>query len=198
MKQDTKQKLIETGAGIIHHKGYNHTGIQEVLTAANVPKGSFYFYFNSKEDFGLHIIDFFDNMYLEMVSPILEETSIHPKKRIEKILDWFIKLFRDLNFERGCPIGNLAQEMGDLSPVFREKLSQSIDQIIGIYKGLLDQARDRGEMPQSLDTTETASFIVSSWHGALIRMKIARNCTPLENHKQFILTLLDQSGSPAE
>ena len=137
MKQDTKQKLIETGAGIIHHKGYNHTGIQEVLTAANVPKGSFYFYFNSKEDFGLHIIDFFDNMYLEMVSPILEETSIPPKKRIEKILDWFIKLFRDLNFERGCPIGNLAQEMGDLSPVFREKLSQSIDQIIGIYKGLL-------------------------------------------------------------
>lgn len=191
MKQSTKQKIIETGAHIIHHKGYHHTGIQEVLKAVNVPKGSFYFYFNNKEDFGLQVIDFFNQMHQDMVTPILKETSLPPVIRIEKIFDWFICLFKELNYQYGCPIGNLSQEMGDLSPVFREKLSLSIDLMITMYKELLDQAADRDEIPQNLDTREMASFIVSSWHGALIRMKIVLSCAPLENHKHFILRLLE-------
>jgi TetR/AcrR family transcriptional repressor of nem operon len=191
MKQNTKQKIIETGAQIIHHKGYNHTGIQEVLKAANVPKGSFYFYFDSKEDFGLHVIDFFNNMYQEMVTPIVKDASISPIARIEKILTHFINLFRDLKYECGCPIGNLAQEMGDLNPIFREKLSLSIDLLVETYEGLLDQARDRDEISIKLDTEEMASFIVSSWHGALIRMKIVQSCAPLENHRHFILNFLN-------
>jgi TetR/AcrR family transcriptional repressor of nem operon len=51
MKEDTKQRLLMTGAEIMHLKGFNHTGIQEILDKAGVPKGSFYNYFKSKEDF---------------------------------------------------------------------------------------------------------------------------------------------------
>jgi len=50
---------LERGAEIIHLKGFNHTGVQEVLRAAGVPKGSFYNYFKNKEDFGLQVIDYF-------------------------------------------------------------------------------------------------------------------------------------------
>ncbi|MBK7631744.1 MAG: TetR/AcrR family transcriptional regulator [Ignavibacteriales bacterium] len=56
---DTKNKLLQIGAKYVHLKGFNHTGLQEILKEANVPKGSFYFYFNSKEEFGLAIIDVF-------------------------------------------------------------------------------------------------------------------------------------------
>ena len=59
MRQNTRQKILEVGAEIIHLKGYNHTGLQEILQAAGVPKGSFYNYFKNKEDFGLQVIDFF-------------------------------------------------------------------------------------------------------------------------------------------
>jgi TetR/AcrR family transcriptional repressor of nem operon len=83
MKQDTKQKIIQAGAKIIHRKGYNHTGIQEVLKAAGVPKGSFYFYFNNKEDFGLHVIDFFNNMLLGMVEPVISDKNISPVRLLE-------------------------------------------------------------------------------------------------------------------
>jgi len=55
MLANTRKRIIETGAAIIHRKGFNHTGIQEILNAAKVPKGSFYNYFKSKEDFGLQI-----------------------------------------------------------------------------------------------------------------------------------------------
>jgi len=190
MKQDTKQKIIETGAKIIHHKGYHHTGIQEVLKAANVPKGSFYFYFKNKEDFGLHVIDFFNTMYMDMVNPIITDTTLKPLEKINCLLDWFINLFSDMEYQCGCPIGNLSQEMGDLSPVFSDKLLKSVDLIVKLYQDLLGQAKETHEIFEDLDVEETANFIVSSWHGALIKMKIVKNAAPLENHKSFIMRLL--------
>lgn len=193
VKQITKQKIIEIGAQIIHQKGYHHTGIQEILKTAGIPKGSFYFYFANKEDFGLQVIDYFNNRYLEMVTPIARDQSLSPVQRLEKIFDWFIKRFIEMDYTCGCPIGNLSQEMGDLSPAFRSKLNESFRLMVKVVAGLLQEGRDAGEVPPHLDLEETANFIVSGWHGALIRMKIVKAVEPLENHKRFIFhTLLRQ------
>ncbi len=189
MKQDTKKVIIETGARIIHQKGYNHTGIQEVLKSAGVPKGSFYFHFKSKDDFGLQVIDYFDTLHLSMVNPILNDETVSSLKRIEKILDHFIILFKEFNYTCGCPIGNLSQEMGDLSPVFRKKLEDSLIMITTVYKDLLDKAKEAGEIVKSRNTQETAEFIVSSWHGSIIKMKIQQSVEPLILHKKVILRL---------
>ena len=190
MKQDTKQKIIETGAQIIHHKGYNHTGIQEVLNAAKVPKGSFYFYFKSKEDFGLHIIDFFENMLVDMLRPILEDGDTGSLEKIEKIFDFYINFFKKIDYKCGCPIGNLSQEMGDLNPAFSKKLLGSVKKMAKIYSSILDRAKLNKEIAQGLNTEEIAEFIVTSWHGALIKMKINKSSKPLKIHKKFIFNIL--------
>lgn len=194
VKQITKQKIIEIGARIIHQKGYHHTGIQEVLKAAGIPKGSFYFYFASKEDFGLQVIDYFNNMYLDLVTPIVSDQSLSPVQRLEKIFDWFSGHFKKMDYTCGCPIGNLSQEMGDLSPAFRSKLKESIDLMVGVVARLLQEGKDAGKVPPGLDLEETANFIVSGWHGALIRMKIVKAAEPLENHKRFIFQTLLRQG----
>ena len=190
MRQDTKQKIIAAGARIIHHKGYNHTGIQEVLNAAKVPKGSFYFYFNNKEDFGFHVIDFFNNMFLEMLEPVFSNKSIPPVQRLENLFDLFIGMFKEIDYTCGCPIGNLSQEMGDLSSAFNAKLTESVEFMVLMYKDLLDEAKDKGDIPENINTRETADFIVSSWHGSLIRMKLEKNLESLQLHKRFILNIL--------
>jgi len=193
VKEDTKQKIIEIGAQIIHQKGYHHTGIQEVIKAAGIPKGSFYFYFASKEDFGLQLIGYFNNRFMDMVRPIIRDNSISPVKRLEKIFERFIQHFIKMDFTCGCPIGNLSQEMGDLSPAFRSKLNESFLLMGKVIADLLAEGKEAGEVPEGLDLEETANFIVSGWHGALIRMKIVKSAEPLENHKRFILhTLLKQ------
>jgi TetR/AcrR family transcriptional regulator, transcriptional repressor for nem operon len=193
VKVATKQKILEAGARIIHRKGFHHTGIQEVLRAAGVPKGSFYFYFKNKEDFGLQVIDYFDAMYRSMADPIVNAPETPALGRMESLLSHFIALFDSLQCTCGCPIGNLAQEMGDLSDAFSSRLNASLDMMAGIYAQLLTEAQSAGEISLSLDTTRTAYFIVSSWHGALIQMKIARGLEPLESHKHFILGSLLQS-----
>ena len=187
MKGNAKQKILEAGAAIIHRKGYNHTGIQEVLRAAGVPKGSFYFYFKNKEAFGLEVIDYFNNHFREIVTPFIANDSLGPLARLEGILDQFIQFFTGMAFTNGCPIGNLAQEMGDLSPAFQDKLRAALDGMTSLFAGLLEQAREAGELAEGIDIGETAVFIVSSWHGALIRMKIVQGPEPLESHKKILM-----------
>ncbi len=92
-----------------------------------------------------------------------------------------------MDYTRGCPIGNLAQEMGDLSPALRTKLKEAVDVMAGFYTQVLDEGQAIGEIPRHLDTEEVADFIVSSWHGALVRMKIEKSGQPLDNHSRFIL-----------
>jgi TetR/AcrR family transcriptional repressor of nem operon len=154
--------------------------------AAGVPKGSFYNFFKNKEDFGLQAIDYFSDQFSEVAKNIIEDRSVPPLERIKGILRNFMDYFRSTNFTRGCPVGNLAQEMGDLSPAFREKLKEALDRITAGYAGVLAEAQKAGEISDQIDVRETANFIVSSWHGALIRMKVVQNLAPLENHYKFI------------
>jgi len=186
VKASTKNRILEAGAEIIHLKGFYHTGIQEILSAAEVPKGSFYNYFKSKDDFGLQLIDYFVEYYAHLSKNILEDGTIPPLERIRRLLEWFIEFFKSKDYAYGCPIGNLAQEMGDLSPAFREKLKMALDSIVDIYSRLLAKAQREGKISQSLDVREAAYFLVSSWHGALVHMKAVKGPEPLENHIRFI------------
>ena len=182
----TREKLIETGAAIIHRKGFNHTGIQEILSAAGVPKGSFYNYFRSKEDFGLQFIDHFSAHFNQIARQTLEDISISPLNRIYGFLTAFMEYFESQNYEGGCPIGNLAQEMGDISPAFRQKLRQAIDTMVDAYCQVLAAAQEDGKILKSLDIRDAARFIVASWHGAIIQMKLTQSLAPLKNHRKFI------------
>jgi TetR/AcrR family transcriptional repressor of nem operon len=94
--------------------------------------------------------------------------------------------FESLNYAGGCPIGNLAQEMGDLDPEFRVKLKESIDMMIDAYSQVLAAAQRDGKISKSLDIKDTASFIVAGWHGAIIQMKLNKSLIALKNHRNFI------------
>ncbi len=186
MKKDTKENILKTAAEIMHRKGFNHTGIQEILSAAGVPKGSFYFHFKNKEDLGLQVIDFFLEFYGEMARDMLDDAGAPPLERLRQFMAGFTDLFESMDYTRGCPVGNLAQEMGDLSPAFQGKLKEALDAMTNIYVKVLDEAREGGDIPDHLDTRELAEFMISSWHGSLIRMKVEKSSRPLETVQRFL------------
>jgi TetR/AcrR family transcriptional repressor of nem operon len=186
MLSNTRDRIIETGAAIIHRKGFNYTGIQEILTAAGVPKGSFYNYFKSKNDFGLATVDYFSDRFRQIAGKTLDNTAISPLNRIYQFLTAFMEHFESQNYSGGCPIGNLAQEMGDLNPEFRAKLKESIEMMIDAYSQVLAAAQQDGKISKNLDIKDTARFIVAGWHGAIIQMKLSKSLTPLKNHRNFI------------
>jgi TetR/AcrR family transcriptional regulator, transcriptional repressor for nem operon len=186
MKRDTKKKLIVTGAEIMHLKGFNNTGIQEILDKAGIPKGSFYNFFKSKEDFGLQVIDYFVGFFIQCSNQFLGDKSQPPLKRIRLLFKWFMDFFKSTDYTLGCPLGNFAQEMGDINSAFREKLKTSLDTMASQFAVVLQEAHEYDHLSHTIDVNETACFIVSSWEGAVMLMKITKSTEPLENHIKFI------------
>ena len=101
MKTDTKAKILKEGARSVYQKGYNATGLQEVLTAAGVPKGSFYFYFTSKEDFGLQLIDYYTARYLNRLDRYLQDRSKPPLQRLRDYFRDMISSYENNDFKGG-------------------------------------------------------------------------------------------------
>jgi TetR/AcrR family transcriptional regulator, transcriptional repressor for nem operon len=173
--KDTRSSILEKGARIIHKKGYNHTGIQEILDAAGVPKGSFYHFFKSKEDFGLSLLDHYAGFFAKKAGDLLKKTGTTPLQRLKSFFDDFRCFFKDNACELGCPIGNLSQEMGDLNPAFRKKLEEIFQMIVAPVEKLLQETQERDELSKEVNTREMADFIVNSWEGAILRMKVQKN-----------------------
>jgi TetR/AcrR family transcriptional regulator, transcriptional repressor for nem operon len=178
-KETTKDKILGHGAQIIHHKGFKNTGIQEILHSAGVPKGSFYFYFKSKEDFGLELIDYYFNFFALMIESHLKGPEASPLKRLQSFFEGFRSICEQQGCKGGCPIGNLTQEMGGLSDTFQDKLRHALNMMKAEIAECLDLARQELEIDPALDVSETADFILNSWEGALLRMKAESNTAPL-------------------
>jgi len=190
MTTETREHILACGGRIIHHKGFNATGLQEILRVADVPKGSFYFYFKSKETFGLALVDHYQSRLAAQTYPILKDTSKPPLERLANFFLWFRNYFTQEGFIKGCPIGNLIQEMGDVNPAFREKLNQSLGKLIRNVALLLEEAQKRNELPLRLEPEATARYIISAWQGALIRMKAVAGPEPLDTFQQMTFEVL--------
>jgi TetR/AcrR family transcriptional regulator, transcriptional repressor for nem operon len=181
MKTDTRKKILSAGADIVLHKGFNHTGIQEILSASEVPKGSFYFYFNSKEDFGLQLIDYYRERIAAGIEKYGKDKPDDPVSKLRYMFEWSFEVLRQNDFKGGCPIGNLSLEMADINEKFRVRLDESITVIKNRIRQLIDQAKERNGINGCLDSQMLSDFIFSSWEGTLLLMKVSKCTGPQES-----------------
>lgn len=187
---ETKDKLLQIGAKYVHLKGFNNTGLQEVLKEASVPKGSFYFYFKSKEEFGLEIIDVFMTFFEKSIGYSLSDKSLSGLQRIKAFLITTSGILSENNFSGGCPIGNLSLEMGDLNESFRIKLSAAFSKMEKKIFECLRDAQSAQEIGRSIDIKLTAAFIINSWEGAIVRAKAEKSNKPLEVLEEMLFEKL--------
>lgn len=178
-RQDTKQLLLEAGAEVMIEKGYTNSGIQEVLSKVGVPKGSFYHYFDSKEDFALAIIEEFDRDFMAFLTPILTNESLTPKERLRSFCESKRECMRAANCRKGCLIGNLSQEMSDQSETLRQALSEVMEKRLDAFAACIKEGQELGEITTAADARTIADLFSSSWEGAMMRAKTIKNLEPL-------------------
>lgn len=189
-KNNTRELILVKGSEIIRKKGFNNTGIQEILQAADVPKGSFYFYFKSKDDFGLQLLDYYQELMFSMLDRHLDNKSLPPVDRLRSFFKEFLTFYEHNDFTGGCPLGNIAQEMSDLNEQFRLKLKNVFDQIKYKIGDTLKEAQTNDKISLPGDAYTIADFIINCWHGSLMRAKVMKNPQALNIFDTFIFTLL--------
>jgi len=175
----SKDNILQAGLDLVLSRGFNATGVEAILKQAKVPKGSFYNFFSSKEEFSLAIIDKFVNARREVFYPIFSDKSVPPLERVKRSFETLIAIFEADDCSKGCLLGNLGQEMADQSENVRRRLEDSLQEWSGRVSGLLLQAQLEKAIPADLDAGMLAENLISSFEGALLRSKVKKSAEPL-------------------
>lgn len=186
-KEGTKKALLEAGARLFAEKGYHNTGIQEVLAATGVPKGSFYHHFASKDDFGLQVIEQHAQAYEQRLERHLGAGTVPPLQRLRGLLAEARREFEGCGCRAGCLIGNLGQELADQNELFRARIDDVLSKWVDRYAECFREAQEEGELRRDLDPRELAEFTVSGLEGALLRAKVTKSSEPLRIFEKILL-----------
>lgn len=185
-KETTKDVLLEAGRRVFLERGYNHSGIDTILNEAGVPKGSFYYYFSSKEEFGLQVLNQFAERHGSDLDRILADTMTPPLERLRRLVEATCERLESQQCRNGCLVGNLCQEMADQNEAFRARLNEILRGWCACYASCLQEAQEAGEIAEDLDVGELAEFLLNSWQGAVLRAKTTRSTAPLRTYLKLI------------
>ncbi len=178
-KHDTREKILNKGYELVVTQGFQNTSLSELLKACDIPKGSFYYFFKNKDDFGLKLIDKVSEEMFTDLEKYFGNTKLSPLQRLrQRLYDGWQNLEAN-DYQGGCIFGSLAQEMAGQNTAFREKLSESFDQWLSRLTELLDEAQTVGEVPKNFEPSELAELFVNTLEGSLIRCKVLKNPKPI-------------------
>ena len=187
---ETRSRLLKRGADLICSRGFNATGVQEITAAANVPKGSFYNYFDSKEAFAVEILTEYWGSIVELYEPILRETYPPPLSRIVRYFRGLADFHERQRFAVGCLIGNMALEVTPSSEEVRAKLVNIYREWSAALEECLRDAQAREELPQGKDPRQLAATLIDAFEGAVMRAKVERGRESFERFERWVLPCL--------
>ncbi len=188
---ETREKILSSGVQVLLEKGYNGAGLKEILAAAGVPKGSFYHFFKSKEEFGKQVLDVYSDQFKPILQAYLIDSTESPLERLQIFFDAMIDHFdREQACKGGCLVGNLAQELADVNESMRTHTLGIMDAWTQYFQRCLDDAKREGQLPDSTDTKQLGEFILNSWEGALLKMKVETTTEPLKVFSSQLFQLL--------
>jgi TetR/AcrR family transcriptional repressor of nem operon len=188
--RNTRDHLLQVGLRRIHAMGYASTGVKEILDDANVPKGSFYHHFGSKEAFAKEVLQIYVRGENERAERVLRDGKGAPFKRLRKYFEELIAVYGPTASISGCMVGNLSLEMADHSELIQSLLRLSFSNWQNGIASILQEAIDRGDLAKSNKPQELASFLLNSYEGALLRSKADRSNKALETFMHFAFNVL--------
>lgn len=187
---DTREHILQTAESLILGKGFAAVGLGPILSAAGVPKGSFYHWFPSKEAFGVALLERYFERYLESLDERFGSAAGTGRARVlGYFADWMDRQ-RDGGCAQQCLAVKLAAEVADLSEPMRQALEVGTRRITARIAGALQAASQDGSLPAGADPASLAVTLYTLWIGASVLTKAQRDATPFEAAWAHTLHLL--------
>jgi TetR/AcrR family transcriptional repressor of nem operon len=179
-KQLKREQLLTEGVNLLMQQGYHGTGLQEILDKVKIPKGSFYNYFASKEEFGAEVISHYIQPFIDRLQKHLQNPNQNALTSITMYFDELIAMTAQEGFKGGCLLGNLMGEIGDTSEICRMALKSTVNRYRDLLEAGLLKAQQQGSVRLDKSAQEMADLLTDAWQGALLRMKIEQSVLPLQ------------------
>jgi TetR/AcrR family transcriptional repressor of nem operon len=188
--KSTRDHLLDVGLGLMHQHGYNATGLTEILKAANVPKGSFYHHFVSKEDFAAAVLQRYVAREGEHAAAVLGDLKTRPLQRLRRYFSDLVKTYGQKGKIPGCMMGHFSLEMATESSQLRKQISASFGNWQRKIAAVVQQAVEQKELPANTDPESLAGFLLNSWEGALLRSQAEKSDAPLETFMHAVFEVM--------
>lgn len=181
----TREGLLEVGQELFITSSFNSVGLNDILKKSGIPKGSFYHYFESKEDFGLQVIEFYSRRSVEELEAILADDSKSPYQQLKEYFASNINHFDSIDYCQGCLMANLSQELADVNEKLRCKINELSQQMVNRIAEVIEEMDGNEIGLRSMPSGDASKLIMNSWQGALMKMKLEKSREPLDVFMRF-------------
>lgn len=180
-----RDRILDAGLRVMFRNGYIGASVRDIVAEAPAPQGSFTNHFRSKEEFAREVLDsYFADLKL-LVANTLTDDGRTPRRRLKRYLDVITDRLTKAEFKRGCLIGDFSLEAAPQSEMLRTRLAEIFAEWRTPFAVCIAEAQAAGEIATTFTPEELAEFLLSSWEGAILRMKVARNAEPLKRFKRI-------------
>ena len=192
MSNDTKTRILDAAETIMLEKGFNGVGLNEVLAAVKVPKGSFYHYFPSKEQFGVELLQHYIADSIAYKRRMLLSTSPEPNP-LNRILSYMESGIGHMCESEGkcpCLVLKLASEVASFSDTMRQVLLDGGTESEVIFQTVITEGIASGAIRKELEPKVATDVVQDLWMGAMHRAQLSRSVAPLRAALAFIRSYL--------
>lgn len=186
----TRQRILDAAEEIMLTKGFYSVGLNEILSSVKVPKGSFYHYFSSKEQFGVEVITHYIDQRTQRLEQFFTASDV---TALQKFVDYWAYLIGRLTAgacQRGCLVVKLGVEVANLSEPMRAALAAGMKTWRGIYERVIREGQTDGSIRPELDPAETARVIQHTLQGAIQSTQVERSVAPFRSAAEFLRSYL--------
>jgi len=181
-----RDQILRAGLPVMFRSGYHAASVRDICAAAGAPQGSFTNHFRSKEAFAVEVLDQYFEYLKGLVTAALNDETLTPRQRLKRYLDVITnKLERD-RWMVGCLIGDFSLQASSHSKLLRKRLDAIFQEWRTLFASCIAAGQAAGEVDSRFDATELAEFLLASWEGAILRMKVERSPAALERFKAIV------------
>lgn len=186
--RQTRARIIETAAVLMHEQGVAETTIEHVRDAAGVSSSQVYHYFADKQALVLAVIDYQSDRIVGGQQPMFDRLDTLEGLRAWR--DFVVEHQRSLGCRGGCPLGSLGVELAELDDTARARVAASFARWeAGIRSGL--RAMDTsGRLAPHADPEALAMALLAALQGGLLLTQLNRDTRPLEQALDAVLSLV--------
>jgi TetR/AcrR family transcriptional repressor of nem operon len=181
---------VETARQLFFQQGYGTTGFAQLLHASGANSGSLYYFFPTKEDLLVAVLERYKDMLQTHVIGPANERASDPVDRVFAVLDGYRQLLCATDYNLGCPIGNLALEVSNTYPRVRELINENFDAWCDAVTASLEAAS--GRFPAEIDLGHLSRYVLAVMEGAVLLARSHRDIGPFENAVHHLRDYFDR------
>jgi TetR/AcrR family transcriptional repressor of nem operon len=192
---NTREQLIRSGIELLTRQGVSGITLDDILKQAEVPKGSFYHYFASKDALVAAALNGYADYFIGKLEKHFSNPELAPLARLAAFVDDACRGVERYEFTRGCLVGNLGQEVGCLNETLHLRLEAILQEWECALSACLQASRTAGELSAEADCDALSHAFWVGWEGAILRARLLRSTAPMRAFFKFFLQALPRPKS---